>query len=174
MTKYSSLSIFRLTYKSIEGNVFYLFVYLSGGVRFIQMEIFPDIYKKTSIFISKVLTGYLKSISQLFVYNSKCRPREPVTRAWGNAWRGQITYFSSKLSRTVGCRIPKTPMTASLLPRRRCMAAAWPGKKVGSMDLRQYSWVKILEFSELIHTINFINPICRINCPLSLQSFLTG
>lgn len=84
MTKYSQLSFFRLTSKSIESNVFYLFVYLSGGARFISIEIFPDIYKKTSIFISKVLTGYLKSVSQLFVYNPRCRPREPVTRTWGN------------------------------------------------------------------------------------------
>ena len=43
-------------------------------------------------------------------------------------------YFSSNLASTVGCNMPKTPMTCSLPPIRKWMAAAWPGKKVGSSE----------------------------------------
>lgn len=44
-------------------------------------------------------------------------------------------YLSSNFSSTVGCRMPKTPMTDSCPPMRRCIDAAWPAKKVGSKSL---------------------------------------
>lgn len=54
-----------------------LFVYLANGQ---DLDIWKSsrilIYKKTSMFISKVLTGYLQSISQLLAHSSSCRPRK--------------------------------------------------------------------------------------------------
>lgn len=36
--------------------------------------------------------------------------------------------LKSKFSRTVGCNIPKVPMTLSFPSIRKCTEAAWPGK----------------------------------------------
>jgi hypothetical protein len=44
-------------------------------------------------------------------------------------------YGSSNLPSTLGCKIPKTPIVWFLPPRLSLIAAAWPGRKVGSVNM---------------------------------------
>jgi hypothetical protein len=55
-------------------------------------------------------------------------------------------YGSSNFPSTLGCRIPKTPIVWFLPPRLSLIAAAWPGRKVGSVIYKLALHLLILFF----------------------------
>ena len=61
--------------------------------------------------ISNVLTGYLRLFVRQLVMQETSDSRIKA-------------YLKSKLSSTVGCNIPKTPITFSMPPIFKCIAAA--------------------------------------------------
>lgn len=100
----------------------------------------PSHYKKTSILISNVLTGY----------------------------------FNSNFSNTLGCKMPKVPITCSFPPILKWILAACPGKNVlSSTSLIQYAHFSASSFfvspSSLVMNALLSMSIMRSRSPCTIS-----